>query len=224
MVRFINSKITIIYAMFTISSVLLVIVTHSFLSFMLGINVFLAYIPMFLLWYLNDLQKAVNYKYMLKKSYLIFIIFVLFFPNTFYIITDFIHISSNQFYTFNNQYTPVVYSHDIIAYIMVFHIFLASLFGVFAGVYSLAKIKELMINQKLSKKLSELIIISIIFLSSVGIYIGRFLRFFSWEIFAPFRILTELIDDFSWFMVLFVLIFSVLQYGLYLTKDLIKIS
>jgi len=189
---------------------------------MLGINVFLAYLPMFLLWFLNSLQKAVHYEVILKKSYLIFIIFVLFFPNTFYIITDFIHLSSNHFYTFSNQYSPMVYSHDIVAYIMLFHIFIAALFGVFAGVYSLAKIKQLMIMQNFSSRISEVIIISIIFLSSIGIYIGRFLRFFSWEILTPARILGDLIEDFSWFMVLFVLIFSLMQYGLYLTKDLIK--
>ena len=222
MISFINNKITIIYAIFSIVSVLLVIVTHSFLTLMLGINVFLAYLPMFLLWFLNSLQKAVDYEVILKKSYLIFIIFVLFFPNTFYIITDFIHLSSNHFYTFSNQYSPMVYSHDIIAYVMLFHIFIAALFGVFAGVYSLAKIKELMIMQNFSSRISEIIIISIIFLSSIGIYIGRFLRFFSWEILTPARILGDLIEDFSWFMVLFVLIFSLMQYGLYLTKDLIK--
>ena len=75
MISFINNKITIIYAIFSIVSVLLVIVTHSFLTLMLGINVFLAYLPMFLLWFLNSLQKAVDYEVILKKSYLIFIIF-----------------------------------------------------------------------------------------------------------------------------------------------------
>ena len=107
--------------------------------------------------------------------------------------------------------------NDIIPYITLFQIIFAIILGVFAGVYSLYKLDELMIKQNIKHLTKEFIIISILFLSSIGVYIGRFLRFFSWEILNPINILKELYYDVSPFMFYFIVIFTIIQIVLYYT-------
>jgi len=223
MLKVINVKITLYYAVFALVSVIIITpITRHFLSFMLGFNVFLAYIPMFLIWYIMKLQKDVNYNKIRIGSIILFVIFVLFFPNTFYIITDLIHIDKIDFY----QYVPTetysffietTYMKDIIPFITIFQIAFAMILGIFAGVYSLYMLEELMVKQNMKQLLRELVIISILLLSSIGIYIGRFLRFFSWEILNPINILKELYYDASLFMLYFIVIFTVMQVILYYT-------
>ena len=223
MLKVINLKITVYYAVFALVSVVIITpITRHFLSFMLGFNVLLAYIPMFLIWYIMKLQKDVNYTRIRTGSIILFIIFVLFYPNTFYIITDLIHIDQTDFY----QYVPTetysffietTYMKDIIPFITIFQIAFAMILGIFAGVYSLYQFNELMMKQNIKHLVRELTIISILFLSSIGIYIGRFLRFFSWEILNPINILKELYYDASLFMLYFIVIFTLMQVILYYT-------
>lgn len=229
MFDFINKRITIYYAIFTIVSVIIVTpITLHFLSFMLGFNVFLAYIPMLIMWYIIKLQKDIKYSHIRKDSIVLFILFVLFLPNTFYIITDIIHIDNNDFYQHittgtYSVFVTTTYMKDIIPYIMLLQITFAMIFGIFAGVYSLFKLDELMYNQNIKLNIRVLAIISIMFLSSIGIYIGRFLRFFSWDIFNPFMIIKDLYNEFSLFMVLFIILFTFTQATLYyLYRNIIK--
>ena len=223
MFKVINLKITIYYAVFAIVSVVIITpITLHFLSFMLGFNVFLAYIPMFIVWYIMKLQKDVDYSKLRISSIILFVIFVLFFPNTFYIITDLIHIDNTNFYYYvtNEVYSffqVTEYTKDIIPYILLFQIQFAIILGIYAGVYSLHKINELMIKQNIKQLIREVVIISVLFLSSIGVYIGRYLRFFSWQILNPLKILKELYSDISPFMLYFVIIFTLVQGILYYT-------
>jgi len=58
MLEFIDKKITIYYASFVVLSIFLIgFISNNFISFVLGFNVFLAYIPLFLIWYLDSLLR-----------------------------------------------------------------------------------------------------------------------------------------------------------------------
>ena len=65
--------------------------------------------------------------------------FVLFLPNTFYVITDAIHIDSALYYTYEELYTPVTYLRNISIYVMLVHIIFAILLGLYAGAESLVQ-------------------------------------------------------------------------------------
>jgi len=206
---FIRWNITIAFAVFVILSPFLMVVTRSFLSFMLGFNVFLAFVPMFLIWYLTTHPTKTFFHYLLV------VVFILFLPNTFYVITDMIHLNSASFYTSEALYSPNVYLEDIGSYIMLVHIGFTVLFGVYAGIVSLIGFETLLRSYRLKAVHINLILFATILLSSIGIYIGRFLRFFSWDILNPLKILTELIQNMNLFMVLFILLFTGVQGILY---------
>jgi len=207
-------KQSVIFAVFVILSPFIMFITKSFLSFMLGFNVFLAFIPLYLIWLIEYLLKRSDYKI---KYYhiIIFIIFVLFFPNTFYIITDAIHINSSLFYTFEEIYSPTVYLRDISSYIMLFHILIAIFYGLYAGCESLLGVRNILLNLKLKPVINNIMLFMIIILSSVGIYIGRFMRFFSWDIFNPVKIISELFLEIDLFFFMFILLFTFTQLIIY---------
>lgn len=209
LLEFIKKDISTVYIVFIILSPFVMYLTKSFLSFMLGFNIFLAYIPLLIIWYLNNYEKK-NVKF-----YILLVIFIFFLPNTFYVITDMIHINSSVFYTFNDLYTPMTYLRNISAYIMLIHISLTVILGIYAGIVSLTQFKKILSSYKLNNIKINIIIITTILLSSIGIYIGRFLRFFSWDIINPIKVITEFIQSIDYFAIEFILIFTITQIILY---------
>ena len=137
-------------------------------------NVFLAVIPYIITMYLSD-KKKLN-----KINFAIFFaVWLAFLPNAPYIITDLFHLSRS---TFNNIWIDtLVISTFAITGMLLFY-------------FSLFQMKNLLI-EFLSRKKSEAIIITTIFLSAFGIYIGRFLRYNSWEILSdPLQLFSDIIN------------------------------
>ena len=129
-------------------------------------NIFLAFVPFLIsviLLRLNEINK-------LKTSIFIIIgfIWLLFIPNAHYIITDLIHVGEVK-------YVPVVYD--------VFLLFSAALVGLLFGLYSLSHMEKI-IKTKFSKRATSLSMLVIFLLIGFGIYIGRFMRFNSWDFFS----------------------------------------
>ena len=138
-------------------------------------NLFLAFIP----WCLGTVILIKGY----EKRKTVFISFLLcwllFFPNSPYILTDFFHL---------RQRTLVPLWFDW-ALILSF-----AWTGLVYGFSSLADI-ELILTEKFTKLNVTLLIIAFLFLSGFGVYIGRFLRWNSWDILNdPFSIGTDIID------------------------------
>lgn len=129
-------------------------------------NIFLAYLPFFissaLLQYKKKKQEHVH------KSIFIFggIFWLFLFPNAPYLVTDVIHLNANAL-------VPLWYDALLL--------FSAAWVGVLLSVYSLSHIEELLQSHYSTRK-SSLILSLLILLSSFGIYIGRFLRWNSWDI------------------------------------------
>jgi len=137
--------------------------TNSILFLFLIWNIFLATIP----WILSSL--LIIYP-KLRKRYSILlptgIIWILFIPNTFYIITDLFHLSYKNL-------APVWYDFMLI--------FTFAWAGIMLGFTSI-KDFEIILYEKVNKKIVPIFITLILFLISFGIYLGRFLRWNSWNI------------------------------------------
>lgn len=104
-------------------------------------------------------------------------LWLLFFPNAPYIITDLIHI-------YPRHGVPVWYDALMI--------FSFALTGLFLGIVSLAMMHALVV-QRLGRKMGWLFVASVLVLSSFGVYIGRFLRWNSWDLFSnPFLLFQDL--------------------------------
>lgn len=124
-------------------------------------NLFLAWIP----FTISALfKKMINAG--IWKQIIVFMTWLIFFPNALYIVTDLIHL---------DQETSVPKWYDAVL------LFSSSAIGVIMAFVSLLRI-EFFLSHKFNCRWVEFIIFSILFLGSFGVYLGRFLRWNSWDI------------------------------------------
>lgn len=181
------------------------IITFSFSTFIISNNkfhltliwnTFLAVIPLYMLY----LKKYTNH--MLFKIF-ITLIWILFLPNSFYTLTDLIHIQSLDFYEINQN--EVINSQQINVWLELLNIFLVSSFGFLIGCINVS-----LFVKKIHNILFKIIaIFSLSFLSAIGIYIGRFLQYNSWDILNPIHILYAFINNLNLFAIQFIAIITI---------------
>ena len=181
----------------------------SFLYAMLAWNTLLAVLPLFFIKKaeISDEQSKTAW------SILWMIVWLLFFPNSVYMVTDFIHISGDKFMWIveAEKYSPtrgVVYSTEIIVWAKLLVIGIGFIFSLLVGLESFY-IFEQNIKKKVSRLLCWLSILTVALLSGIGVFIGRFLRFNSWDmLFRPIRLLKQVAAAIDGFAVQFIFIFS----------------
>ncbi|MFA5471714.1 MAG: DUF1361 domain-containing protein [Acholeplasmataceae bacterium] len=141
-------------------------------------------------------------------------LWILFFPNSFYILTDTIHFQNYEFF----KHYPNIYELDSYEWYVFFDITIAALISLKIGLMSLEQIKKIVPNAL--KQYQLLLIIGLFFISSIGIYLGRFIRLNSWNIFDLSSIISGVLEHFNFFVV-FVLLFTMIHliaYYLYKNK------
>ncbi|MBL7885774.1 MAG: DUF1361 domain-containing protein [Flavobacterium sp.] len=149
-------------------------ITQSIYLFFLIWNLMLAAIPYALSSYTSNHFSTIRkeYKGVILLSWLAFL------PNSFYIITDLVHVvrsTGNLFY-----FDLVLISSFAIT-------------GFFLGLLSLFQVEQLLLKMNLKSKTTNSIVMAICFLNGFGIYIGRVLRFNSWDILSnPIELFTTL--------------------------------
>ncbi len=99
-------------------------------------------------------------------SILGFIIWLLILPNSPYIITDLIHLHDNA---------------SNMAWYDLFLVFVFAINGLILGLLSMQDIFK-MITEKFNKKVATYTLCKVCFLAGYGVYLGRFLRFNSWDV------------------------------------------
>jgi len=155
-----------------------------FFLFMLW-NLFLAWIPFIL----SELIYAKFHRKFNFVAAILLFIWLLFIPNSLYIVTDLIHIWM--------RYGVPIWFNIIM-------IFSFAITGLFIGYASISKIQKYLNSIIKKRYLVWGIIILIFILSSFGIYLGRFERLNSWDVFAnPLLIVDSLKDivmDFGYFL------------------------
>lgn len=158
---------------FTIS--LLVIRIFYFGSFMyifFAWNLFLAAIPLGI----SNLLVQTKGK---SIQWPLFIMWLLFFPNALYIVTDLVHLTDKH---------PEPFWFDMIL------VFSAAINGLIMAYASLRQV-ELFLRTKFSEQKTGFILCGCLFMGSFGVYIGRFLRWNSWDVLLnPFGLMTEIVQ------------------------------
>ncbi|PIC82791.1 DUF1361 domain-containing protein [Sporosarcina sp. P1] len=207
---FLEKYKVLVFLLFAYWGVCLVMLFKSldFLYVALSWNVLLAVLPLFFI------RQAVTTVGQRKISWSIFwiVLWLIFFPNSVYLVTDFIHIANEKFKWMSNAgpYAPdgaIVYSHDILIWIKLLVIAMGFFYSVVVGLESVY-IFEQIVRKKYSKKIGYVSILSVGLLTGIGVYIGRFLRFNSWDIvFNPFQVLKQ-VADVDRFEVQFIIAFS----------------
>lgn len=153
-----------------------IIFTGYFSYVFLPWNLFLAYIP-----YLVSRWLGRNPQILESKLRLLIVLFawLLFMPNTFYILTDLFHLDDMDS------------GHQWFDLTMILSF---AWNGILFGILSIRQM-EILLKTASGKWLPGFIICTVMWLNAFGIYIGRFLRFNSWDIITnPFSLFGEIFD------------------------------
>lgn len=170
---------------FQISLLLILMTAFSFMLFIfryyisdtkvflfLNWNLFLAIIPFLVSTFISKFQVK-------SKSALValIVIWILFFPNSPYILTDLFHLRARNI-------VPIWY--DLIV------ILSYAWTGLMFGFVSLLQIEKLL-SEFLNKNFIRISSVLFLFISSFGVYLGRFLRWNSWDILSdPFGLFKDI--------------------------------
>ncbi len=142
-------------------------------------NIFLALIPFFISYFLLF---SFNKNKLTKSMFIIGgIVWLLFLPNAPYIVTDLIHLG-------HNRTVPVLYD--------TFLLFTSAYVSMLLFFYSVSHMEKIF-KAKYGWRRKEYILAIIMLLVSFGLYLGRFLRFNSWDLFHnPLFLLNKAVSVF----------------------------
>lgn len=136
--------------------------TQDFFGLFLVWNLFLAFIPLAIAWYVEAQKQVINPKFKMIAA----AIWLLFLPNAPYVMTDLIHLTYS---------TPNWFWYDVIT------ISAFALLSLYLGFESIRVWRKLCIEY-LSTHLLNLATIAVLVLCGFGIYLGRVVRFNSWDL------------------------------------------
>ncbi|MBC7874218.1 MAG: DUF1361 domain-containing protein [Ferruginibacter sp.] len=157
------------------------IITGSAFYLFLPWNLFLAFIPYWITWWMTRNVSIIENKIKLALALAACLLFI---PNSFYIITDLFHLSNPVATGFRSA--PRWF--DLLL------IFSFAWNGILCGIISLRRV-EIIISLIRGRNFSVLLVFGVMWLCAFGIYIGRFLRFNSWDIVTdPFSLAAEIVD------------------------------
>lgn len=192
--------------------VYLTVVRHnSFYSFLL-LNTFLAYIPIELSFHIKERQTGLLF-------YPLLISWLLFYPNAPYILTDLFHLARMTPY---NPTTGLM-SFNLHMWLNFTNLVSSALAAALIGNWSLQYVADVIcLRFKLHNNFGRLSIVTLLLLlSSVGIYVGRFLRLHTAYLFLnPNWVIEQLLNMWSIRMLAFVCFMFLLQLIIWLSTYL----
>lgn len=160
--------------LFRIRTMLSDITDYAFLTW----NLFLAWIPLGIAYFVTFAKKR---RYVLLTVPFAAMLWLLFFPNAPYILTDLQHLSRPRI-----GEIPVWFDMLLINWF--------AWTGLLLGVFSLFMMHDI-VRRSIGRIAGWIFVISVSALSGLGIYMGRFLRWNSWDLFFhPLTLLKELIQ------------------------------
>jgi len=176
--------------------------TRSLEYFFLPWNLFLAFVPYWITRWMTRNLFIIENKF---KLFIALAAWLLFIPNSFYIITDLVHFT-------HIRSAPKWF--DLLL------IFSFAWNGILCGIISLRRV-EIIIALLRGKQFSVFIIFGVMWLCAFGVYIGRFLRYNSWDIITdPFSLTGEILNmiihpfanEYAWGMTLCYSVFMTFIY------------
>jgi uncharacterized membrane protein len=188
-----------IFIYFIFSLCIVIAFTHRLGIVFFVWNVFLAFLPYLFARLLGAYLERENRKK--TVVFLLAFLWLIFFPNAPYMITDLKYVGMD----------------DNSIYNWVFLIYIASgaVFSMLMGLSSLGDIHQMLLR-RIGRLYGNLVLALAILAGGFAVYVGRFLRFNSWDVLQPFSLLQRIKDDFSSFSIVFSLLFSAFIFGTYL--------
>lgn len=168
-------KLLIISCLFSLVMVIgRLIITGKILFLFLPWNLFLAYIPYFISAELQQRPAWIEHK---GKFVLVLIVWLLFLPNSFYILTDLFHLELREE---SNRWFDLTL------------IFSFAWNGLLLGILSIRQMERIL-NVCFDISSEFFFLYPVMWLNALGIYIGRYMRFNSWDVITdPFQLTGEI--------------------------------
>jgi uncharacterized membrane protein len=195
-------QILILSNLFSVGLVLfrMVYTGHLLFAFLVW-NLFLAFVPYVISRQMTEASIKNKWKFLLCVF-----VWLLFIPNAFYIITDLFHLDMNET-------VPLWYD---LALLLSFE-----WSGILFGILSVRQMEKLF-EKHFSKKFDLLFILPVMALNGFGVYIGRYLRFNSWDVITnPLQLIQDIIylfihplrNRFDWSMIVcYTLLLTLIYY------------
>ncbi len=140
-------------------------------------NLFLAYVPFFMTHFLSTNHQLIKTK---KAFSFFFLLWMICIPNSFYIITDLFHLGDSK----NDYLAPQWYD---LALILSF-----AWNGLLLGVLSVRQMEKIA-ERFFPAKHELLFLCPVMIMNALGIYVGRYLRFNSWDVITnPFELARDM--------------------------------
>jgi uncharacterized membrane protein len=191
-------------SLFSMGLMVIRIVYTGYLLFaFLAWNLFLAYLPFLI-------SKRMTMQRPKRKWIFLFGAFawLLFIPNAFYIITDLFHLDMNES-------VPLWYD---LALLLSF-----AWTGLLFGILSVRQMEKLF-EQAFNRKLDLFFILPVMALNGFGVFVGRYLRFNSWDVItSPIQLIKDIVylfihpirNRFDWSMIVcYTILLTLIYYGI----------
>lgn len=180
-----------------IGLLLITIFTPNYFKFLI-LNLSLAYIPLELAYLLKLFEPRRRFEWPLFIIYSL--IFILMLPNTFYMVTDLIHLNHFAFH-FLSGLSLMEWLHFTL-------LISAVMFAIYCYLLVALEFRQLISNIWLRRG----ILLLMMLLNGLGIYVGRFLRFHSVHIINhPFSVLLSTLKSIDLESFIFILLMTLLQ-------------
>jgi uncharacterized membrane protein len=178
-------------------------------------NLFLAYIPYAISTWITAREiRGAHSRLSQFFTVLLFLTWLLFIPNSFYILTDLYHLADNH----RNSQVPEWFDLSLILSF--------AWNGLLLGIFSVRQIEKILIPQA-SIFQEWLFLYPVMWLNALGVYTGRYLRYNSWDIITnPFQLLSDIFGmvihplrhQYAWdmifcFSILLTLFYSLIKKG-----------
>jgi len=172
-----DRKLVLMFTLFTVITIVTLFVRNAIagntIHNSLLWNLFLGFVPLLIAAGIVFIQDKLN-------NFWLFVaggVWLLFYPNAPYIISDFIHVRSDQ---------PAVAVYDTLI------IFLFAMLSFYYGLYSM-KMAWVVLVKRFSRNIANAIIVFSLVMASLGLYLGRVIRLNSWDLFTkPLGIFKEI--------------------------------
>ncbi|QAA35093.1 hypothetical protein C1I91_27545 [Clostridium manihotivorum] len=193
-------------------------------------NLFLAWIPLEIIDLIIRINNSFKAKNVFVINYILWILWILFYPNSPYMVTDFIHIIGNKYvlsrpihpnYAITNR---IMFNDNFKIWLDFVNIAIGVWLGYIVGFIALNKAHKTFFR-KLGFAKSWLIVFLINIISGYAIYLGRFIRWNSWDIITkPKNIFIILLNNINRKSFYFTILFGGFMFILYLIHYAITIN
>ncbi|MCL2280757.1 DUF1361 domain-containing protein [Candidatus Saccharibacteria bacterium] len=200
-------------SIYTVICLLTFYLTKHQLHLALVWNLFLAFLPLLF----SSFAVRPKQNKWLTVTWMIF--WLLFFPNAIYVFTDVIHLGELSFYGERfYEVSRVVYNRDFTIWLELITVISGVFLALMMGLLSLLNIHKFLARRTSKVKIWSLII-GVSLLSSLAVFIGRFLRFNSWDMVArPWNTVVKTIqnlDSFALGYILLTTFFTLFVYAIF---------